>query len=326
MQTGKKVSFKHNQQPLLIVVVDTEEEFDWMAHPDRAKTAVSHMEQLHLTQDICTEYGLSPCYVIDYPIASQELGINVLKEYVDKNQCEIGAHLHPWVNPPFDEDVTVSNMYPGNLAKEIEYNKLKILRDKIEESFGFKPTSYKAGRYGFGSNTLDTISELGFNVDLSYCPPMDHRHDGGPDYSKLDPYPFFFDTKKILEIPISGAFIGKFGGSSRQVFNLAERFKNLRVPGILSRTNLLDRLVLSPEGYTSEEHIKLTKFLYNQGHRVFTWSFHSPTVVPGHTQYVSNDSEKQKYLDSFHRFFDFFFNTLNGRASTPAEIYQLTEK
>ncbi|WP_395344605.1 polysaccharide deacetylase family protein [Ningiella sp. W23] len=326
MQQADSVKLKlEDDRPLLIVVVDTEEEFDWSAPPNRNETSVSHMHSLDLTHNICTDFGLSPCYVIDYPIASQRDSIEILRAYADKQQCEIGAHLHPWVTPPMTETLSVSNMYPGNLDKEIEFDKLQSLVNQIETSFGRKPTSYKAGRYGFGTNTLNTIKALGFNVDLSFCPPVNHSADGGPDYSHCTSDIFQFPDSNILGIPITGAFTGALASMAPQAFDAAKRLEALKVPGILSRLNLLDRLILSPEGYTSDEHIRLAKHLYNKGQRVFTWSFHSPTVVPGFTEYVQSDADQARYLDAFKRFFDFFFNDMNGRASTPAQIYKMTE-
>ncbi|MDT0593616.1 polysaccharide deacetylase family protein [Glaciecola petra] len=326
MHQGNIIEFGEDTQPMLMVVVDTEEEFDWNAPPDRSQVGVKHMEQLHLTHDICVDFGLSPCYVIDYAIANQKPSIDVLSNYHQLNQCEIGAHLHPWVNPPFEETLSTANMYPGNLDANLELYKLKNLQAKIAENFGFTPHIYKAGRYGFGPNTLKTLEKLGFSIDLSYCPPINHTKDGGPNYSYIDSLPFVFNDSKVLEIPISGGFTGKLGNLSRSMFDLAKELENFRVPGILARTQLLDRLILSPEGYTSDEHIKLTKHLFNKGHRLFTWSFHSPTVIPGNTDYVTSKQEQQVYLDSFKRFFDFFFNQLNGRAVTPTEIYAMTEK
>lgn len=323
---GNPIKFPQESAPMLIVVVDTEEEFDWQAPPRKEEISVTHMEQLHLTHDICVEFGVSPCYVIDYPIASQESSISVLKNYLQAGQCEIGAHLHPWVNPPYGEELTTRNMYPGNLEKELEFGKLKTLQAKILESFGFTPDIYKAGRYGFGPNTLEILTELGFKIDLSYCPPVNHEGDGGPDYSRLDSTPFMFNDTNILEIPISGGFTGKFKGMSRNVFNMSKKLEMFKMPGILARTKLLDRLILTPEGYTLDEHIKLTKHLYNQGQRVFTWSFHSPTAIPGNTNYVTNSMEQKRYLDNFKYYFDFFLNEFKGQASTPTQIYGLTEK
>nr|WP_241664530.1 polysaccharide deacetylase family protein [Ningiella ruwaisensis] len=326
MHQGSALHQNQLEQPLLIVVVDTEEEFDWTAPPDRNETGVSHMQHVHLTHDICVEYGLSPCYVVDYPIASKPDAYQILQDFKNKSQCEIGAHLHPWVTPPMIEELSVANMYPGNLPEDIEYKKLASLVSKIQENFSDAPTSYKAGRYGFGPHTLKTIEKLGFTVDLSYCPPINHSADGGPDYSRCNSNLFRFDNSHILGIPITGAFTGMLGKQAPSIFELSQKFEAVKLPGILSRLNILDRLILSPEGYTSDEHIKLTNFLYNQGQRVFTWSFHSPTVVPGHTEYVQSKQDQHVYLDKFKRFFDFFFNTLNGRAATPAQIYKMMEK
>ena len=292
IETGKPIKFDESTKPQLIVVVDTEEEFNWSKPPDSAETSVRHMEQLHKTHDICVEYGISPCYVIDYPIASQKLSVDILKSYLANNQCEIGAHLHPWVNPPIEEELTSKNMYPGNLPKDLEYSKLKNLRDTIHAQLGVKTNAYKAGRYGFGKNTLETLKKLDFHIDLSFCPPIDHSSDGGPNYSDNNSHPFIFDNSDILEIPISGSFTGIMGQFSKPAFNLSKRLEKLRVPGILSRANILDRLILSPEGYTPEEHIKVVNHLYNQGQRVFTWSFHSPTVVPGNPAYVTNQMQQ----------------------------------
>ena len=320
------IDFDKGDKPLLLVVVDTEEEFDWNEFPDRSETSVTAMDHAESYQSICVEYGLSPCYVVDYPIASQEQGYAPLKSFKAKGQCEIGTHLHPWVSPPFDEELSLSNMYPGNLEKNVEFEKLRVLTEKIEETFGDRPKVYKAGRYGFGPNTTDILQQLGYNVDVSYCPPMNHSVDGGPDYSDHNARPFRFgDDGRLLEIPITGSFVGMCGQHAKSVFNVGQQFKTLKAPGILSRLNIVDRLILSPEGYTSAEHIKLAKFLYNNGQRVFTWSFHSPTVVPGTTSYVQNDRERQVFLDSFKRFFDFFFNQLGGEATTPSKLYSLLE-
>ena len=125
-----------NSVPKLIVVVDTEEEFDWAADPDPNAKSVSAINKLHLVQEIFDEYGIAPCYVVDYPIASSKESVDVLKPILERGGCEIGAHLHPWVNPPFGESLTRANMYPGNLSRDLEYEKLDQLTDTITSAFG----------------------------------------------------------------------------------------------------------------------------------------------------------------------------------------------
>lgn len=318
LNSKQAIQLEKDQSPQLIVVIDTEEEFDWNKPVDRSSTSVASMQYINRVQDIFDEYGIKPCYVIDYPIASQREGYQQLVEIFKDKRCEIGAHLHPWVTPPEIEDLKPINTYPGNLEKSLEHEKLKNLTEVIQQKFDFQPTIYKAGRYGFGANTEVILKQLGYQIDLSYCPSFNHGLDGGPDYSDAHAEPFWFDDdKKLFEIPLSASFVGIAGRASKGLFNLAQNYKKIKLPGILSRLGVVDRLVLSPEGYTHEEHVKITRFLYHKGVRTFTWSFHSPTVMPGTTPYVNNEHDVERFLDSFHQYFDFFFNTMNGVATTP---------
>lgn len=317
----KTIVVNDDMPPQLIVVIDAEEEFDWQAQPDRAQTNVTSMYSIELAQTICEEYGIKPCYVVDYPVASQPEGYGLLKSYYQNGKCEIGAHLHPWVNPPFDEHLTRNNMYPGNLSIAQEKQKLEMLCDAIELAFGFKPTIYKAGRYGLGSNTVRVLESLGFEIDLSMCPPVDYRADGGPDYSQSSAHPFLFGSNsQILEIPISGAFVGWAGAASRGVYNVGQNLISLKLPGVLARIKAVDRLMLSPEGFTTAEHIRLTEFLYKEGVRTFTWNLHSPSLVPGMTPYVNSKADLNDFLDLFRRYFDYFFEKLSGQATTPNQL------
>jgi len=322
----KSIELPEDLPAQLLVVVDTEEEFDWGAAPDSNANAVTAMDHIDRVQAIFNEYGITPCYVIDYPIASKAGGYRKLRQYAEQGQCEIGAHLHPWVNPPVTEKLTPANTYPGNLPAGLEREKLELLRDAIAENLGVTPVAYKAGRYGFGPNTGQTLEELGFSIDLSVCPPLDSRADGGPDYRRFDARPFWFGSRHsnaLLEIPCTGGFLGWAGGAALPLYETALALKKLHVPGIMSRLGAVDRLMLSPEGFTSAEHIRLTRALYKQGLRTFTWSFHSPSVVPGHTAYVQSDDQLTEFLARFRRFFDFFFNELGGQATTPTRLRSL---
>jgi len=323
----RDIELSRELPPQLVVVVDTEEEFDWCAEPDASADQVSAMAYVDRVQDIFNDYGIRPCYVIDYPVASKPEGYQKLREFLGRGQCEIGAHLHPWVNPPKQEQLSRHNSYPGNLPEYLEREKLKLLTSTIHQNLGVTPVVYKAGRYGFGPNTSRILAELGYSIDLSVCPPLDCRSDGGPDYRRYGARPFWFGPKgsAILELPCTGGFIGWAQGMAVPLYDMAQAFIKLRAPGILSRLGAVDRLMLSPEGFSTEEHIKLTRELYRQGVRTFTWSFHSPSVVPGHTTYVQSETQLHQFLAAFRPYFDFFFNELGGKATTPVRLRSFME-
>lgn len=315
------IQLNPDEKPQLLVVIDTEEEFDWNAPPSRDATGVSAMDYIFRAQEIFDEYGIKPCYVIDYPVASKEEGYRALKSIYDDGRCEIGAHLHPWVSPPFEETVCPQNTFPGNLDATLERAKLLALREQIQDVFGFQPIIYKAGRYGVGPNTEAILEELGFEIDVSFCPPVDYSSVYGPDFSDCHASPFWFGKQKeLLEIPVSGDFVGWAGPYRKSLYGLGQKLRFAKLPAILARIGAVDRLMLSPEGFTSEEHLRLTDFLFHKGVRTFTWSFHSPSVVPGFTDYVQNEAQLKQFLDSFRVFFDYFFNELGGEATTPVKL------
>jgi len=56
----------------LLVLIDTEEEFDWSRKLARENTAVSAMAAQHRAHRIFEKFSVKPIYVIDYPVASQD--------------------------------------------------------------------------------------------------------------------------------------------------------------------------------------------------------------------------------------------------------------
>ncbi|MHC4956501.1 MAG: WalW protein, partial [Planctomycetota bacterium] len=102
---SSRVRVPASARPILLVVSDTEEEFDWGKPHDREATSVTAMAAIGRAQAVFDEYGVRPCYVIDYPVVSQAEGYEPLVAIHRDGRCEIGAHLHPWVSPPHDEEV-----------------------------------------------------------------------------------------------------------------------------------------------------------------------------------------------------------------------------
>ena len=313
-------------RPILAVVIHTEEEFDWGKPYDRYATGVEHMRHIGRAQDVVDAHGIVPNYVIDYPIASQDVAIRPLKAFADSGRALIGAHLHPWVSPPYGEEVNVRNSYPCNLPRALEADKLGRLTEKIEESFGMRPRTYLAGRYGFGANTGGILEELGYQVDISPAVPIDFSGDGGPDYSGYTSDPYWFGQKRrLLGLPGTGGYVGwlRVGGTPLYRMVTSPRMQSIRLGGVCARLRAVERIRLSPEDYSEPEMRRLTRTLLRDGVRVFVFSFHSPSVMPGGTPYVRSEADVEPFLEKCRRYFDFFLNQLNGVTMTPIAIRDL---
>ena len=313
-------------RPILAVVIHTEEEFDWGKPYDRHATGVEHMRHIERAQAVFDEHGIVPNYVIDYPIASQDIAIRPLKAFADSGRALIGAHLHPWVSPPYREEVNVHNSYPCNLPRALESEKLGRLTEQIAKSFGARPLTYLAGRYGFGANTGAILDELGYQVDISPAVPIDFSADGGPDYSAYSSDPYWFGEKrKLLGLPGTGGYVGwlRVGGTALYKAVTSPGMRRIGAGGVCARLRAVERIRLSPEDYSEPEMRRLTHTLLRDGVRVFVFSFHSPSVMPGGTPYVRSQSDLERFLDKCRRYFNFFMKQLNGVTMTPIEIRDL---
>lgn len=310
--------------PQLLVVVDTEEEFDWSRF-DRANTSVDAMADLHLGQAVCDTHGIVPTYVADYPVVTQRAGQAPLRAFLREGRATVGAHLHPWVTPPFDEEVCARNSYPGNLPPTLEAAKLRALGDAIERHLGERPRVYKAGRYGIGAATARILEDCGYDVDCSPSPAYDFSGDGGPDYSRCDAQPYWFGRgRRMLCIPTTGAFVGGAARLGPVLWRATSgpMARALRVPGVLSRLGVLSRIRLSPEGFGRSAMVRLTRFLAARGQRVFTLSYHSSTLRPGCTRYVRTAAERTAFLELMNDYFTWFRRDFGGAFTTPLQLRQ----
>ncbi len=317
------------EPPRLCVVVDTEEEFDWTAPFSRDNVSVTAIAELCRLQSVLSPYRLKPTYLVDYPVAVAPASAARLSEIVGRDECQIGAHLHPWVNPPYTETVSARSSYACNLGPELEEAKIKTLRAAIGEHLGRQVQSYKAGRYGFGLSTARILETLGFDVDLSVNPSMDYTPDGGPTFYGFEPVPSVFgQRRRLLELPCTTGFVGaarRFGSRLHRAAS-ARWLEPFRAVGLLARTGILNKVMLSPEGNTLTEMRSLTDTLYADGVRTFSLTMHSPSLKPGCTPYVRTIRERDDFLATIDRYCDYFMNRLGGLPSTPAEVFDGVSK
>lgn len=324
-----KAGFPSDMAPLLLVTIDTEEEFDWSAPFSSRENSVANLRHQVPAQKIFEQFGIKPIYLVDYPVANQADGYGPIKEFYQDGQCVVGTHLQSWVNPPYEETVTYQNSYPGNLPASLEREKLRVLTDTISENLDVQPQCYRAGRYGIGDSTADSLIGLGYETDLSVVPRVDFSAEGGPNFSSLDAHPFWFGQDgALLEIPISSAYVGPLTPLGPKIFNAlaGRRGQALHLPGMLARTRLLELIRLTPEGITLDELKKLATTMLATGHRVFCMSYHSPSLMPGNTPYVNDEAELQEFLDRIRLFIDFFVNELGGSGTTPEAIHALASQ
>lgn len=307
------VEFDKDFGQKFIVTVDAEEEFDWSAPLQRSEHGIRSVPAMRKFQQFCEGFGVVPIYLVDYPIAISKMAAETLKLAVLEDRAEVGVQLHPWVNPPFTEDVNEFNSYAGNLPAELEGDKFRQLREEIERNFEMAPMIYRAGRYGIGPATAEILRENGIAIDTSVRANFDYSHAGGPNYRNHPLKPYWIDKEhQLLELPVTTIFWGPLRQLGGWIYPHLWRAPSLR--GLLAKAGLLERIALTPEGITAAEAIRAIDIAIDDGLPVLVFSFHSPSLAPGHTPYVHTDAD----LDSFYDWWREIFTYLASRNIKPS--------
>jgi hypothetical protein len=296
------------------IFCDTEEEFDWGKARSRDNRSTAHMAAMPDMQERFRRRGVAPVYLVDHPIATDPASIAMLRGWMEKGECSIGTQLHPWVNPPHDEEVITFNSFAGNLPKALERAKIQNLTEAIESAFGRRPIVYRAGRYGVGPNTAELLEEAGYQADVSVRALFEYGEEGGPDFSRIEPRPYRIGDDALVELPLSAAYVGRLRTKGRGLYRAAARLP--RGHGLLSRTGMLNRVPLTPEGVPVEEALAAVRALIADGLRWFSLSFHSPSVEPGHTPFVRTSED----LAAFHGWWDRVIDLFEAEGIAPASI------
>lgn len=301
-----------------LVSVDTEEEFDWDASFQRSGHTTVSVPKLQKFQEFIEKYQVKPAYFIDYSIIMDDEAVAFLRNVAKRKTAEIGVHLHPWVNPPFDEQVNGPNSFAGNLPKALEEAKLVTLRDAIREKIGITPTIYRAGRYGIGPHTTELLRKHGFVLDSSIRPRFDYSGEGGPDFLAVGSEPFWWDQdKRLLEVPLTTVYSGILRKQPAFVAGLMNRYPLINA--LFSHSKILERIPLTPEGISARETKEAIDIALDDDLRLLVFSFHSPSLSPGHTPYVRTEDD----LDGFYDWWRAVLDHLEMRNVKPIDIGQL---
>ncbi|VAW00881.1 Glycosyltransferase [hydrothermal vent metagenome] len=300
-----------------LISIDTEEEFDWDGPFERKGHTTITVPMLERFQQFVQKYEIKPIYFIDYSIVEDDAATSFLKSAVVGGHADIGVHLHPWINPPFDEETNRYNSFAGNLPKELEEEKLTQLRDRIEEKTGVSSAVYRAGRYGVGPNTVEILKKLGFVVDSSARSRFDYSEEGGPNFRHIGPKPFWLDRPDLMEIPLTTVFSGLLRRQGHLLSSIVNQsgFAN----ALLSNSKMLERIPLTPEGISAREAKEAIDVALDDDLKLLVFSFHSPSLSPGHTPYVQSD-------DDLHAFYDWWrdiIGYLNDRGVASISMKEL---
>ena len=293
----------------LIITVDTEEEGLWGGNYPREGLTVENIEGVPRFQETCERFGISPTYLVDAAIVKSDRAVEILREYKDQDRCEIGTHVHPWCNPPFEEPSDAYHSYLHNLPEELQASKLAWLTEQIEEAFGERPRSFRAGRYGANGVTVRVLAEQGYLVDSSVTPFQDHSRDGGPIFDGAPYTPYSVGDTDIcepvvdgllLEVPVSvGYTFTPFEKADRwRKWAMGNPWRSLKMVGVLDRLGVARRHKFCPEQASGAQLCRLANAFSCSEASVLVMMLHSSSLVAGMSPYASDKAGLERLYSS----------------------------
>lgn len=120
-------------------------------------------------QPVFEEHDIKPTYLLSPEVLADHDAAALMRSLRDK--CDLGAHLHSeFIDPDPEPSSSKTNAVQCDLPPDVEYHKLANLTDLFERQIGFRPTAFRAGRFGIGRHTLPALERLGYRVDSSVTP------------------------------------------------------------------------------------------------------------------------------------------------------------
>jgi len=287
---------------LFILTVDTEEEWDWAGPFPNENFSVKNIYELPAFQNFCQELGIKPTYFVDYAVANDPNAVSIIKSFNNTN-IEIGAHLHPWANPPFFNETSEESSHVINLPLQHFEQKLDMLIEKLSIEFNCTPKSFRTGRWGINGEILNILYRKGINTDSSVYPLYKSDFFSCEQATSSPFWPDFNDTNKqgvqreVFEIPVTVSFNRSNNILCQNIHKLFARklFSWLRLNGILWHTKLLRKLYLSPELCSGKHMEMLIDTQLNKGQDVFHMYLHSSSLLENVTG-LSPEESCREYL------------------------------
>jgi hypothetical protein len=288
---------KNKPELVFILTVDTEEEWDWEGPFPEKDFSVKNLAQVPAFQDFCESKGIRPCYFVDYAAAKGAAQNQTFAKPIEKNSCELGAHLHPWANPPFFDKPTEANSHVVNLPIEQVEAKLDELISVFTKEFNYQPTSFRTGRWGISADIMHLLWTRGFTVDSSVYPFYKNEFfscKGSPTgayWPDANNVLTVGEQRNIMEIQASVGFNRSSFALADTIHSIAEAapLKYLRAVSLLWHSHLLRKIYMSPEVMQAKDMIALAHKTYSNGAPYVNMFFHSSNLIANGTGFFNVD-------------------------------------
>lgn len=284
-------------RPAFLITIDTEGDNLWSCP---ATITTENARYLPRFQSLCERYGFKPTWLTNWEMSQCPVYRDFAKDCLKRDTAEIGMHLHAWNNPPIipltDNDFRW-HPYLLQFDRMQMREKISIITQELENVFGVKMRSHRAGRWAFNQTYAQLLVEFGYSVDCSVTPHVRWQHEHPQhidvvDYQHFPSHAYYLDLNDIsreqdgnehkkntlLEIPVTirhrprGGIMKLIESSIGQLHSLPNRILNRIAP---------TTIWLRPDGRNDRKLVELVREVVASGSNYVEFMLHSSEFMPG---------------------------------------------
>jgi len=301
------------RKPSFLITIDTEGDNLW-SKPRLATT--KNACYLPRFQELCEKYGFKPTYLTNYEMANSVTFQKFGKDIIRRGVGEIGMHLHAWDMPPsyeLTEDDGQFHPYLIEYPEKVMRQKISIMTDLLQNIFGVKMLSHRAGRWSFDEKYANQLIEFGYKVDCSVTPHVSWKShlgapdkDGGTDYTNFPETAYFIDPSDIsrpghsalLEIPVS---IMDSSGLVKTALS-SSLLGNISLANRISK-RLFPQVWLRPNGRNLNQMLGYLRYALSIKRDYVEFMLHSSEFMPGGSPLFKSESAIEQLYDCLESLF-----------------------
>ena len=287
------------QRRLLTISIDTEcdHRTDWSRSDPLSFRNITEGIPNRL-QPVFEGSGAVPTYLLTVEVMEDEVSIDAIRS-IHNTPHELGTHLHA----AFIEPEKKHENYAGIDSPDfqcfyepgVEFRKLENLTRLFESRFGIAPRSFRAGRYGAGPNTIQSLGKLGYLVDTSVTPGCRWQEPKGRiDFRKAPLQPYIPHARDI-SIPVGNADHDVVEVPISMKPRWARGPKWFR-PWFSDVATMRNIATYHMKTYSKEPVI------------VLNMMFHSMEVIPKASPYPQSEADVRKFLEDLKKILDWMIS------------------
>ena len=286
-----------------------------------------------ILQPLFNKYNFTPTYLINNVVLEDDESISSFKNLAGK--FELGTHLHPeFIEPQKTEFNYAGKKGVANgcfYSPAIEFEKIKNITELFKNRFNYQPTSFRAGRFSAGPNTIDSLKKLNYKVDSSVTPNMrwdDRTREKAVDYRRAPWQPYRPGSRNLINHQSNGEILEVPVSITLNKLSLPAYIKHVitkkRIPYKGSSTQWL-----RPKFSGKEQMKKIVQEITSKYKAdesvVFNMMFHNVEVMPGLSPYSTTAADCAEYLQTVEWFLK-YCNEQNIKSTGLTALYDIFPK